>query len=38
MDMTVARIKSTVENADSSDAKFVDHDDVTKWLDSWNKQ
>lgn len=30
-------IKSAVKIANSKDAKFIDHDKVTNWLNSWGE-
>jgi len=31
----IREIKKAVEKADQPDAKFIDHEDVVAWLDSW---
>lgn len=34
----IQAIKESVKAADRSDAKFVDHEKVAKWLDSWGTE
>ena len=34
-DWQVRAVKKAVENADKPDAKFVAHEDVAAWLDTW---
>ena len=31
----IREIKKAVKKADQPDAKFIDHEDVVAWLDSW---
>lgn len=31
----IRAIKEAVKKADSPDAKFIDHEEVVAWLDSW---
>lgn len=31
----IQAIKKAVEKADQPDAKFIDHEEVAAWLDSW---
>lgn len=34
----IQAIKESVKAADRSDAKFVDHEKVAEWLDSWGTE
>jgi predicted transcriptional regulator len=34
----VKAIKEAVKKADSKDAKFIDHDQVSAWLESWGSE
>ncbi|OGW25255.1 MAG: hypothetical protein A2X59_03330 [Nitrospirae bacterium GWC2_42_7] len=34
----VQAIKNTIKKADKPDAKFIGHEEVVQWLDSWGKK
>lgn len=34
----IQELVKTIEKADSADAKFVDHEKIAEWLDSWGTE